>query len=304
MTRLGSRWLSKGVLAFTASLALGCPQKDPADLYRFGVDQSLAELKLGEQLKVAFESAAKKRVRLVYAPSPELAQAALAGELDVALVVSESSIDAFEREGIPIRLATYAHEEMLFIGPFKDLVGRYREGRGHQVLSAISRTNHRYTKAKEGSAERVRHDELFAKTRDRSEPGAFFETNTSGLDLVISALEDQSFALVKRSSLLLARAAGRVVHRIYKAGDPDLVLRLVAVEVHPAKAKRDRRPELYDFLMGEEGQKLAAAFGRERFGVPVFVPGAPEEGQGAKVPLPGDWERPDAPMLKGGALPK
>lgn len=279
----------------------GCPQKDPEDTFRFGVDRSLAELELGEQLKVAFESNARRRARLIYAPSQELATKALSGALDVVLVVSESSIDVFQREGIPIRLATFAHEELIFIGPFRDHVGRYRAGRGHQVLSAIARTNYRYLKAVEGSAERVRHDELFRRTKDRSEPGAFFETEHSGVELVHAALDAETFALVKRSSLLLASRAGRVVHRVYKAGDPELVLRLVAVEVHPAKTGRPRRPTFYDFLMGDAGQKLIGAYGRERFGVPVFVPGAPEEGAGARVPLPDDWRRPAAPLLRGGA---
>ena len=289
-------------LGLTALLFwVGCPQKDPQDLFRFGVDQSLAELKLGEYLKVAFETHEKKRVRLVYGSSSDLAQAALAGELDSLLLESESSIASFEAEGIPIRVAPFAHEEFIFIGPFKDYVGRYREGSGHEVLAAIARTNFRYLRARKGSAERTRHEELFKATRDRVEPTSFMESPLSGLELVNAALDDQSFALVKRSSLLLARSQGRVVHRIYKAGDSELVLRLVAVEVHPAKTKRPRRPELFDFLMGTEGQKLIEDFGREQFGVPVFVRGAPEEGKGAEVPLPKDWERPPAPVLLGGA---
>lgn len=301
MRRLGYVVGRYGAIAAIATITTGCPQKDPEDLFRFGVDQSLAELRLGEYLKVAFETRGKARVRMTYGSSPDLQRAALAGELDVLLIVSESSIQDFEREGIPIRRGTFAHEELIFVGPFKDYVGRYREGTGHQVLAAIARTNHRYLKAKPGSAERIRHDELFRRTQDRAEPGAYFESRRSGLEFVREVLESEVFALVKRSSLLLARREGREVHRVYKASDAELVLRLVAVEVHPGKTRRARRPELFDFLMGEEGQKLIEAFGQERFGVPVFVSGSPEEGQGAKVPLPKDWERPPAPVLRGAA---
>ena len=59
---------------------------------------------------------------------------------------------------------------------------------------------------------------------------------------------------------------------------------MVIVEVHPAKSKTKRQPELFEFVMSKEGRSLVESFGESRFGYPVFGAGEPPEGQGAGVP--------------------
>jgi hypothetical protein len=70
---------------------------------------------------------------------------------------------------------------------------------------------------------------------------------------------------------------------------------MVVVEVHPAKTKRGPRPELFDFITSEKGQKIVESFGAERFGNAVYGAGEPEEGQGATVPALEAAKPPPAP---------
>lgn len=251
---------------------------------RVGVDRGLEPLGLARFLIAAFEDSSKQRVDLRYGGVDELLEWANAGALDAVLMVSEDALAALEKEGLPIRAETYAHEELVLIGPFEDVLGRYSKASGAKLIQNVARSNFRYLMAKKGSVERARHDRLFRMTGDRVEPGSFFETNLDGLELVERALDDQALALVKRSSLLRAIRTGRKPHRIYKEADPALVLRLVLAEIHPGKTGRPRQRRFFDYVMGEEGQKAVAAFGQDRFGYPLFAPGAPPEGRGAGVP--------------------
>lgn len=278
---MGHRPLSGGLIA--ATLLAACTASGPPPI-RVGVDRGLEPLGLARFVVAGFEEETKLRARIRYGGTDELLAWAHAGELDVVLMVSEDALAELAREGLPVRTETYAHEEFVVIGPFQDYLGRHAKQSGPSLMRNLARSNYRYLKARPGSVERARHDRLFRQTGDRAEPGSFFETKLEGEAFVGRAIEDQAFALVKRSSLLMSIRAGRRPHRVYKERDPALVLRLVLAEIHPAKAGRPTRPELFDYVMGEGGQAAVAVFGRDRFGLPLFAPGAPPAGAGAGVP--------------------
>ena len=280
----GSRGLVGGLLICITAVGLAACKPSGPPAIRLGVDRGLEPLGLARFLVTGFEDKHGDRVDIRYGGADELVMWANQGELDVVLVVSEGALDALEAEGLPVRAQTYAHEELVLIGPFEDMLGRHAKEKGAELLKSIARTNYRYIKAKPGSVERTRHDRLFRETRDRAEPGSFFDTDVDGLAFVERAIEDNAFAFVKRSSLLQAVRAGKRPHRVYKERDPALVVRLVLAEIHPAKTKRPSRPELFDYVMGEDGSEAVKAFGADRFGYPLFAASAPQEGKGARVP--------------------
>ncbi len=256
----------------------------------------MKELGLGEYLVASYQEQEKRRARLIYSSVEDLQKQAFAGELDVLIVVSEDTLDRIDQQGIAQRVQTLAHEGLIYIGPYRDYLGKHGAGSGVKLQQAIARSNHRYLKAAEGSAERARHDRFFKLTGDAFEPGSFFNTELEGVELAKSAIESGAFSLVRRSSLLLAAKDKVLPHRIFRAGEEDLVLRLVAIEVHEAKTKRPPRPELFDFFISDAGKALFSSFGRTRFGVPVYTGGAPKAGEGAAVPLPKTRPAPTEPQ--------
>lgn len=269
--------------AVAGALLVGCPSKEE-DTVRVGADQTLEELGLIEFVLAAFEEEHKVPTRLVYDDTDGLQKRAEAGELDYFFVVSEASIEALKKKSIPIRVETYAHEEFVAIGPWEDLLGRHKEGSTVDFMKSVARSNYRFLKGKKGSVEYARHRLIFEESGDRQEPGSYFDTDLQGVELVKRAIANRSFALVKRSSLLQAAEQGHLPHRVYREADPGLVLRMVIVEVHPAKTRSKRKPALFDFVTGEKGKALVSSFGERRFGYPVFGPGEPPEGEGARVP--------------------
>lgn len=276
--------MTKHLLAALAVLpALGCPNPDDAAL-RIGADATLQGLGLVEYIQAAYEEQTKTPSKIVYGSTIELQKLAETGKLDYAFVVSEDTMEEFKKEGLPIRAQTYAHEELVFIGPWDNMLGSHNYGNAKDMMKNISRSNYRYLRAKIGSVEWARHKRLFRIGGDRGEPGSFFSTKVEGVDFVKEVIERNAFGLVKRSAVLQSVIEGKLPHRLYKEADPDLVLRLVIVEIHPGKTKRKRSPGLYDLIMGGKGRSLIERFGANKFGYPMFAPGEPPEGEGAGVP--------------------
>jgi ABC-type tungstate transport system permease subunit len=182
-----------------------------------------------------------------------------------------------------MRLETYAHEEFVLIGPFESPLGEHGNGNAVVLMQDVARANYKTFDAKVGSLEYDKAQELFIESGDRKR-GGLIATELEGTAFVKQAVESRAVALVNRSSVLQAASQGSFPHRIYREGDPDLVLRIAIVEVHPAKTRRTRKPELFDWLMGEKGKALVENFGERQFGYPVFGVGEPEEGHGARVP--------------------
>lgn len=269
---------------FALALLAGCPDKSDEATVRVAADRTLTELGLVEYLLAAFEDQTKTRTRLMYDDVDGIKKRGLSGEVDYVFVVTESTLATLEKESIPMRLLTYAHEELVLIGPWENMLGRYTGGDAIEMVKNVARSTYRFLKAKEGSVEYARFMELVEKSGDRELAGSIFPTEEEGVALVKHAIDSRSFALVKRSSLLQAVKQGYLPHRIYREADPGLVLRMVLVEVHPAKTHMKRKPELFDWLLSDKGKSLVENFGEAEFGYPVFGVGEPEEGQGARIP--------------------
>ncbi|MBK8013289.1 MAG: hypothetical protein IPK13_18285 [Deltaproteobacteria bacterium] len=268
-----------------------CTRSSDEGAVRVGVDHALLESGLLQYLETAYSADASaatvpEKIELVVAETPALENLALGGGVDVAIVVSEASRAKLEEAGVSLRQVTFAHEEFVVIGPplDKDPLGQYARGNAVEFMRSIARSRYRYLKAKVGSVELDRHRWLFAKTNDPREPGSFFASDKEGEAFVEDVNASLALGLVRRSSLLLAAEQGQRPHAVYREGDPDLVLRITAVELHPGRTRRARRPGFFEFLVGEKARGLIDGFGRARFGYPLFGVGEPAEGQGARVP--------------------
>jgi ABC-type tungstate transport system permease subunit len=240
-------------MAVLAAFVAGCPSTDEV---RVGADESFAESGLIEYVLAAFEVKTKIKTRLEYG----------AEDVDYLFAAAETPI--------AIRSATWAQEELIVIGPRENVLGSHGKGNAPTLIEDISRSSHRFLQGKKGSVEHARLVKLIEASGERV-AGNFMETELSGVELAKRAIETRSFALVRRSSLLAAALQGSLPHRIYREGDPDLVLAMLLLEVHPSKTRRARKPELFDWLLSEDGRSLVKSFGENRFGVPVFRVGDP-----------------------------
>ena len=285
-SRLTTYARSRAALLLFAVIVLLSACKDQQTVLHIGVERSLEEAGIARRLQRTFEETSKQKTKLVFLDAAELLSAAEKKELDLMILGDEASIQAVEKEGLG-ETKVLLHEEFVFIGPYKNILGTRHRGDAVEFMRNVSRANYRYFKGRPGSSEALRHAELFAQMGDRQEPGAFLANRAAGKTLVKKIVAANAMGLVRRSSVVLARAEGVSPHRIYKDGAPGLVLRYVVVKLHP-KLARSRGSEasntFFSFLFLEDTERMIAEFGKKRFGHPLFAVGAPEPGEGAKLP--------------------
>ncbi|MBX2812180.1 MAG: substrate-binding domain-containing protein [Myxococcales bacterium] len=259
-----------------------CPTPE-RDTIRFGLDPAFDEAGLGPWLKALYEEHSGERIKLVPMPAERLVTAVEAGELDEVLVASELSMNALKAKGLLVEVEPMAHEEFVVIGPHKNVLGSHAGSRGVTMYRDIARSNYRLLEPHPDSLEGGMHEWLFRQTRDRIKPGIWFASKLSGQQLVRAAIQGNTFALVRRSSLLLTSREGHIPHRIWADADPELVLVFTAGRIHPQRTKGDqeRAARFHKWLVGPEAKKALTTFGEDRVGHPFFGAGAPLEGQGA-----------------------
>lgn len=262
------------------------PAAPPAEEVRIkvGVDRALEGLAAAEYLRAAFENKSEQRLDLHYGSSHDLAELALRGDFDLLLLASDRQLARLETEGVVLRHATWAHEEFVFIGPSNDPMRAHGSQSTAELMRNLSRSSYLMLKPKKGTAEFDAYTDVLLAAGDPNESGSFVATDLDGVAFVKRVIDDRAFGLVRRSAILQAAKEGRKPLRVYQEGAPELVLRLRVLELHPERTKRPRRPELYDFLFSEEGRGIAEKLGSAAYGYPLYAPGEPPEGRGARVP--------------------
>lgn len=255
-----------------------------APVLQIGVEDELQATGFAAYIQSAFEAETKLRTAVQLGTAAEVASMAERGSIDVALLTSDEAVERLKDDGVAAQATAFAHEELVFIGPVEDQFRSHGSTDGVTFIKNVSRANYLYLKAKPGSAEADRHAALFVKSKDREEAGSFLPSPHSGVALVEAVVRRKAFGLVRRSGIVLAAERGIEPHRVYQDGHPDLVLRLWAVQVHQARTKRAGDKGLSAWLAGEAGAKIVGAFGKQRFGLPIYGVGVPARGQGARVP--------------------
>lgn len=278
MTTRRRWWPLLAVLAFS----LGCSQRSEPPV-RAGLDSALEEIGLGAWLEALYERTGGRALEVDYLDAAGLRAAVEGGHVDEVLLFREGVFKELEGEGLLFQVAPLAHEELVLIGPERDLLGKYKNSQGPMLLRNVARTNYRYLEGASGSVEGVRHQQLFAATGDLVKPGSWFKTELSGQALVRGAVEQDAFALVRRSSVLLLARDGIRPRRVWAEGDPHLTLTLVAGLVHPEKSGRTGGRVFHEWLAGPDGAQALERLGDDRLGHPIYALGAPKPGEAAST---------------------
>lgn len=273
------RGMRRTAMALSALLLSACPASEASKI-RLGVETSLREVGLGPWLEASFSARTGVPVQVRYLDAEVMPAAVARGELDEVIFVSETLERALRKEGALRRTLALGHEELILVGPSKNLLGKYAHTRGSDLLRNVARTNYRFLEGRPGSVEGTRHAALYAETNDLIKPGSWFSTKLEGRALYEAAVRRKAFAWVRRSSMLLAAKDGLFPERIWGESDPALVIVVRAGEVAPSLARGEGR--LHDWLE-TSGAEAVAGLGRDTLGHSLYAPGAPEDGQGAST---------------------
>jgi ABC-type tungstate transport system permease subunit len=289
MTHRRGGGVTHAALAATllAVAALGCPTSESpstAAVPRIGADRALERSGLAPYLRAAFETTHRERCAWIFAEADELERRATAGELDVVLLMDRGRADALAAAGVVRRVEVLGHEEAVIIGPIEDQFRSHGTVDPVEMVQNIIRSNYLVLTPAVGSSEHDVFRRLEKAARDRPGSGSQEASPLSGPKLVAELVKRKAFGVVLRSSILFAALEGVRPLRVYLDGQPDLVVPIVAAEVHPARTARPEASVLWGFLTGDASRGILEAFGAQRFGLPIYQPGLPAGGRGATVP--------------------
>jgi len=228
-----------------------------------------------DDLLPRFEKATGVRVKTIAVGSGEALVMGRRGDADVLLVHSKAAEDEFMAGGFGALRLDVMYNDFVLVGPPSDPAGV----RGRPVLEALRRI------AAKGALFASRDDRSGTHARELAlwkeasvDPGGkpwYVATGQGMGETARIASEKEAYTLADRGTFLALRKSLHLA--VLVEGDATLrnsyrVL-VVSPEKHP-KVRAAAARRFAEWLVSEEAQRAIGAFGRERFGQPLFVPDA------------------------------
>ncbi|MEX2610640.1 MAG: substrate-binding domain-containing protein [Gemmatimonadota bacterium] len=280
-------------LVIAAMALAGCAGADDRPRMVAVATHTVEDAGLLEVLDSAFRAAHPElRLRLVVTGTGEALEIGRRGDADVLLTHAPEDEQRFVAEGHGVERRPVMHNDFLIAGPAAD-PARVR-GAGDAVLAfrAIRNAGAPFVSRADEGGTHKRERALWAALGAAPDWDGYTEAGLGMADALRVAAQRGAYILTDRATFAtLGPDAGLVA---LVEGDPRLVnpyaVTLVAGAANPEGARA-----FADWLVGAEAERLIRAFGRDRAGRPLFVPGAP----GA----PGAADTPRAPGAPDAAPP-
>ena len=230
-------------------------------------------------LENQFERESGIRVRHVGAGTGAALDIARQGSVDLVLVHAKSLEEKFVFEGFGTERLPLMYNDFVIVGPEADPAALRGLKLATEALRALQEKQALFLSRGDRSGTHVAELELWAKAGLKpSGPGyRVFERGSEGnTATLLQADQMGAYTVIDRATFLELRNRIRLV--ILLEGDEALLNHISLIPVNPAKFPRIHHREAMAFAAWlrdpEKGQKLIAAFGRDRFGSPLFIPEA------------------------------
>jgi len=280
--RAGTLLLSLLLAALVVPLAAGCGAAGGAAVARdqlvVATTTSLSDSGLLDEVVLPLYRAAHPgvTVKVVAVGSGEAMAMGARGEADVLLVHSPADEAAFMAAGHGTLRLPFAYNYFAVVGPADDPAGIRTAGDAVSAFRAIARLRAPFVSRGDGSGTNQRELALWRQA-GVSPSGRWYVRTGQGMGETLQvASEKQAYTLADLGTFLAQRQSLDL--RVLLAGSGDLrnVYDVIIVNqnewptVNAAAAE-----QLAQVLVGRAGQRAIAAYGREKYGQPLFRPCAP-----------------------------
>lgn len=231
-----------------------------------------------DDLLPRFEKATGLRVKTIAVGSGEAIAMGRRGDADVLLVHSKAAEDEFLAQGHGALRLDVMYNDFVLVGPPSDPAGI----RGLPVTEAMKRiaeSGARFASRDDRSGTHARELDLWKKAGVAPAGRRWYVATGQGMgETMRIASEMRACTLADRGTFLALRKTLDLA--VLVEGAPDLRNSYRVIVVSPEKNPKARAAEARRFaewLVTDEAQNAIAAFGKERFGAPLFVPDAKKE---------------------------
>lgn len=255
-----------------ALLVAGCQPKEPIIL---ATTTSTADTGLLEVLVPLFQRRTGYEVKTVAVGTGQALALGERGEADVLLVHSPAAELKLIENGAAINRQYVMYNDFVLLGPAQDPAGIRGMSGGHEALLAIKQSQALFVSRGDNSGTHKKEQELW-KTAATSPVGTWYIESGTGMAATLAIAEDkQAYVLTDRGTFLAHKHNLTLV--VLVEGDPALENPYHVMQVNPARfahvnARGAQR--FVAFMLSREVQDIISTFGVDKFGQPLFFPGA------------------------------
>ena len=261
--------------AVLAALVASVPRAEAQGSLILATTTSTQDSGLLDDLLPRFEKATGIRVKTIAVGSGEALAMGRRGDADVILVHSKAAEDEFLAGGFGVLRLDVMYNDFILLGPPSDPAGV----RGLRALDAMRRLAEKgalFASRDDRSGTHARELELWKQAGvDPNGMKSYVATGQGMGETARIASEKRAYTLADRGTYLSLRRTLDLA--VLVEGDATLRNSYRVLVVSPVKHPQVRAAaarRFAEWLVSEEAQRAIGAFGRERFGQPLFVPDA------------------------------
>jgi tungstate transport system substrate-binding protein len=254
-----------------AILAAGCARSAQTQALTLATTTSTQDSGLLDVLVPLFREQTGIEVKVVAVGTGQALELGRRGDADVLLVHDPAGEEAFMASGHGELRRQVMHNDFVLVGPHADPAGVKGQTSAVKALARIARREAPFVSRgdESGTHQKEKHLWRQAKIEPRSQ---WYIRAGAGMGQVLRvASEKRGYTLSDRSTFLALREGLDLT--ILSEGDPLLHNPYSVILVSPAKHPHVRRVaagKFTDFLLSPTGQEAIAAFGKDRYGQPLF----------------------------------
>ena len=260
-------------LAGLLLLASACGSSDSLIL---ATTTSTFDSGLLDELMPLFEEQTGFNVKVIAVGTGQALEMGRRGDADVLLVHAPAAEEQFVEEGYGVNRQLVMHNDFIIVGPASDPAELRSVPDAMSALRAIQTLEQTFVSRGDDSGTNKLELSIWAELGyDPTGEGWYLESGQGmGATLQI-ANQREAYTITDRATYLALLDVLDL--EILHEGDPSLLNIYHVMQVNPERSSNvqgESAGAFVDFMLSDEAQAIIAEFGVEKFGQPLFVPGA------------------------------
>ncbi len=196
-------------------------------------------------------------------------------DADVLLVHAKTEEDEFVAAGFGVERSDVMYNDFVVVGPPTDPAGVRRATDLLSAIRALAAGRAPFVSRGDGSGTHKKELELWSAagvTTPTPDARPWYDSAGQGMgEVLMIASNRRGYTLTDRATYLSMRAALDLA--ILREGDAELRNQYGVVVVAGARNQAGGQA-FFDWILGEEGQRVIGGYGVEEYGRPLFIPNA------------------------------
>jgi tungstate transport system substrate-binding protein len=270
------RWARGSVIAAAIAVAVGWPIPATAQQYKQIVIATGSPFELGliDELAKAFQKSHGGVVRCIKTPTGPGLELGRWGLTHITMGHEREATARFAEDGFAARRTDLMHNFTVVVGPASDPAKISGLGDLKVVHQRIFQTKSPYLSRGDGGGMDILEKKIWKELNLTLQGEGWYEvSNTFMLASLLGADKKGQYHMLDSSTWALHKSQTKGLKLLVKGPPNEYEMCLVSTAKHPnLKYNQALAEKFYDFLIGNEGQKIIAGFGVKEFGEPIYYP--------------------------------